>query len=310
MANLILGFDCGGTKTQVDVVCCDKKQKKVIESFLVDGMNVNSYGEEKVLEHLAEAFDRIGASRLTEVKAIGFGAAGVSNPLTREVFFQGVRNAGCLVEPLLIGDHQAALWGAHADGNGIILIAGTGSVCCGHIHDVNGWTETRCGGYGHLIDDEGSGYTLGRDVLSAVVRAEDGRISPTVMRKAVFEKLKINSIQELIGFVYSKDTGKKEIAALAPILELGVVAEERVALEILQKAADNLAAMVFPVADKLGLSNGPLSFCGSVLKKNARIRTLTTQKIQEKLPEIRICPPQYDAAYGAALAAMQEKLIF
>ena len=302
MAKLILGFDCGGTKTQVDVVLSENGRREVIDTFSVGGMNVNSFGKEEVISHLMDAFAKVGAKRLFEVKAIGFGAAGISNPLTQEVYLQGIRQAGCGVDPLFIGDHQAALGGAHAGGDGMILIAGTGSVCCGHIRRQDEMIEARCGGYGHLIDDEGSAYALGRDVLSAVVQSVDGRIPPTVMKQAVFEQLKISTIQELIGFVYGKDTGKKDIAALAPVLDLGLEAEEEAAFHILEKAAGNLAKLVVPVADKLALHEGPLSFCGSVLTKNEKIRGLTEQKIREIYPEMKICPPQYDAAYGAALA--------
>ena len=303
MDKLVLGFDCGGTKTQVDIVrVSDHGKKEIDEVFFTGGMNVNSFGREQVLSHLADAFSHVGSKRLEQVEAIGFGAAGISNPLTREVFLQGVKNAGLSLSPLLIGDNQAALWGAHAGADGIILIAGTGSVCCGHRRKEDGWIEQRCGGYGHLIDDEGSGYALGRDVLSAVVRAEDGRIPPTVMKAAVYEKLGISSLPELIGFVYGKETGKKDIAALAPVLELGLEAGEEEAFRILDHAASELTKLVIQVADGLGLEEGPLSFCGSVLNKNRYVRDLVTELICEKLPGMRICPPQYDAAFGAALA--------
>ena len=302
MAKLILGFDCGGTKTQVDVVLSEEGRKEVIDTFFVGGMNVNSFGKEQVIAHLTDAFAKVGPQRLFEVKAIGFGAAGISNPLTQEVYLQGIRQAGCSVDPLFIGDHQAALWGAHAGGDGMILIAGTGSVCCGHIRRQDKMVEARCGGYGHLIDDEGSAYALGRDVLSAVVQSVDGRITPSVMKQAVFEQLGINTIQELIGFVYNKNTGKKDIAALAPVLDIGLEAQEEAAFRILEKAASNLANLIVPVADQLELSDGPLSFCGSVLTKNERIRDLTEKKIKERYPKMRIYLPQYDAAYGAALA--------
>ena len=303
MDKLVLGFDCGGTKTQVDVVCVTESgTKEILETFFVGGMNVNSFGKEQVLAHLADAFDHIGKERLASVQAIGFGAAGISNPLTQEVFLQGVKDAGCLVKPVLIGDHQAALWGAHGGEDGIILIAGTGSVCCGHRMSKDGFIEARSGGYGHLIDDEGSGYALGRDVLSAIVRAEDGRIPPTVMKAAVYEQLHISSVQELVGFVYSKDTGKKDIAALAPILELGLQAGEKEAHHILENASEELASLVVTVANNLGLSEGPLSFFGSVLTRNQYVRDLTAELIIQRMPGMRICPPKYDAAFGAALA--------
>ena len=58
------------------------------------------------------------------------------------------------IEPIIFGDQHAALYGAHCQGKGIILIAGTGSVCYG-MDGMGG--EARAGGWGYLIDDEGSG---------------------------------------------------------------------------------------------------------------------------------------------------------
>ena len=59
-----------------------------------------------------------------------------------------------------------------------------GSICYGQSTDGR---EARSGGWGSLMDDEGGGFALGRDALAAVVRAEDGRIAPTVLHDAVFK---------------------------------------------------------------------------------------------------------------------------
>ena len=69
-------------------------------------------------------------------------------------------------------DQETALAGALGAPCGMVLIAGTGSICFGRDAVVK---QPGSGGYGHKIDDEGSGYALGRDALAAVVRAQDGR---------------------------------------------------------------------------------------------------------------------------------------
>ena len=77
---------------------------------------------------------------------------------------------------------------------------------------------------GSLMDDEGGGFALGRDALAAVVRAEDGRIAPTVLHDAVFEALQVGTVRELIGRIYAPGFGKREVAALAPLV--GAAAEQ------------------------------------------------------------------------------------
>ena len=316
MSEYVLGFDCGGTKTGVRLASL-AEVPVTEEEFSVGGMNVNSFGREEVLEHLVSAYEQIGAERLSKVRAICYGAAGISNPLTREVFLEGTRRSYVLMGldprkaplPLLIGDHQAALYGAHGGKDGMILIAGTGSICCGHAREGGEdgpMLEARCGGYGHLIDDGGSGYALGRDVLSLMVRAEDGRIPPTAMRRPVFEQLGIDSVQELIRFVYDPSTGKKDIAALAPALETGLAAGAKAALEVLEKEAGELAELVVPVARSLKLEEGYLTFCGSVLLKSSRMAEAVRKQLSERLPGVKTVPARYDAAFGACLAALRQ----
>ena len=301
-APFVIGMDGGGTKTRV---CVMNQNRQVVDTVLGGSMNINSLGRKGVMGNMAAIFDELKArgADWRHLKGLCIGAAGVSNPLTRETLLASVQDAGIQVPPIIFGDHQAALYGAHGQGRGMILIAGTGSICYGM--DGKGG-EARTGGWGHLIDDEGSGYALGREVLSAVVQAEDGRIAPTCMRKAVFELLEIETIQELIQFVYSPDTGKKEIAALAPIVMLGLEAGEEAAYAIIDKAANKLAEMVFPVAEKLQMEDGELAFCGSVITKNDVLIKKLKHKIGVKYPGLQCIQPEQDAAYGAALRSLED----
>lgn len=297
----VIGMDGGGTKTSV---CVMNMTGQVVDSLSGNSMNVNSLGCDCMLENLAQIFADLkgrGAD-WSLLQGICIGVAGVSNPVTRDTIVQGIRSAGITVEPEIIGDHQAALYGAHGRGKGMILISGTGSICYGM--DGTGH-EARSGGWGHLIDDEGSGYALGRDVLSAVVQAEDGRVSPTCMRSAVFEYLNISSVQELIGFVYNPAIGKKEIAALAPIVLTGIAAGEDAACAILLKAAENLTDMVSAVANKLELQRDALAFCGSVISNNIPLIEMLKKRINERYPMMRCIRPAHDAAYGAALRSLE-----
>lgn len=298
----VLGMDGGGTKTKV---CAAGLDGQIFDSFLGGSMNINSMGEAGVRQTMADIFGQLKArgADWTHLRGICLAAAGISNPLTRETLTASVLAAGIEKRPVIIGDHQAALYGAHGKGEGMILIAGTGSICYGLNHQGR---EARAGGFGHLIDDEGSGYALGRDVLSAVVQAEDGRKAPTCMRQAVLEQLGLSSIPELIQYVYSPQTGKKEIAALAPIVMKGLEAGEEAAAEILQKAAGHLAELVFPVAKKLSAEAGELAFCGSVITKNEVLIEMLKSKIQAVYPDLRCIRPRQDAAAGAVLRCLEE----
>lgn len=120
--------------------------------------------------------------RLDACRMLCIGAAGISNPATR-VHLQNALQAGGYHGPVTFtGDQQTALWETLGGPGGIVLIAGTGSICYGQSTDGR---EARSGGWGSLMDDEGGGFALGRDALAAVVRAEDGRIAHRAARCSV-----------------------------------------------------------------------------------------------------------------------------
>lgn len=298
----VIGMDGGGTKTKVCVMDLEGSE---IDVVFGGGMNINGLGREGVLRNMAEIFAEIKnrCGDWSQLKALCIGAAGISNPELREALMLSVKLAGIEVNPVIFGDQHAALYGAHCQGKGIILIAGTGSICFGL--DGKG-KEARTGGWGYLIDDEGSGYALGRDVLSAIAQAEDGRIPPTCMRKPVFDQLGIDNINGMIKFIYADTTGKKEIAALAIHIMKAYEAGEEAAVASLEKAADKLADMVVPVVRKLKLEEGEIAFCGSVITKNEVVIEKLKNKLKAMFPKLKCIQPKQDAAFGAALRALEE----
>ena len=296
-----LGLDCGGTKTKAVAASMDGT---VFDTVLGDGVNVNSFGYKRSFANLMDVLRRLAqkSGNFACLKGLCIGVAGISNADTRKVCLTAAKESGLSIQPYLAGDYLTALYGAHGKGEGILLISGTGSVCCG-LYDG---TVYRTGGWGHLIDDEGSAYAIGRDVLSAVVRAEDGRDPATVMTKLVYKQTGLHSIPELIGYVYDPANGKKEIASLAAIVMKGYEAGEETAKRILEKAAGNLSELVITTARKCGRPDARIAFHGSVLLRNDVLYTMTKERIRQKLPSSEVIRPLYDAAQGAVLYTLEK----
>jgi N-acetylglucosamine kinase-like BadF-type ATPase len=300
MKRYAVGLDGGGTKTAVTIV--DENGLEV-HTFTSGAINYNGQDEASVQASLAEIFrtiDRVcdGLGHCTQVC---IGAAGVSNPTVTTRLEASVRACGYKGSLFITGDQDTALSGAHNRELGIILIAGTGSICYGknEAGDIH-----RAGGYGYLIDDEGSGYSIGRDLLSVVVRAHDGRLPATVITGMVFEQLGMTSIGQIIGFVYDKQTNKKDIAALAPILSQACELGDQSALAIADKSARSLLELVVPVAEKLSMQEGVLAMAGSALLKNSFIQSAFINGLKERYPAMTCITPKRDAASGAALMAL------
>ncbi|MBQ4609696.1 MAG: ATPase [Clostridia bacterium] len=295
------GWDGGGSKTEV--LCCDASGQETGRAVF-GPLNINGAPRERVRQTIADAVAYMASmpGGLADCVRLVIGAAGVSNVEIYSFIEEHVRAEGYAGALLIVGDQEIALAGA-VEGPGAVLIAGTGAICCGYDGKEK---HTRVGGCGHLIDDGGSGYAIGRDILSAVARGEDGRAEATCLRKMVFERLGISQVSGIVTWLYNGTTGKKEIAAFAPLLlealKMGDAAAERIAV----CAAQELAALAAAAWKNLGLEEGELALTGSVLAHYEVIREQVKAILAEDFPQMRIISPRGSAAEGAVRLAMQK----
>ncbi len=308
MDRYVVGIDGGGTKTEVVIAGLEGG---TIGRFVSGAVNINGESVKNVEGNLKDILKKISESIMPETpqengvlkncRCICMGAAGVSNPAAKETLKKAFSAGGYDGELIIAGDHETALYGALEEPDGIILIAGTGSICYGRNRQG---LEKRTGGFGYLIDDEGSGYAIGRDILTAVVREKDGRGEPTLLAEMVFSQLNIKSIDQLIGFIYAAETNKRDIAKLAPNLTAACDLGDRTALSIAQKCGNELLLLVTPVVRELDLFEGDIALAGSVLQKDKYIQGFFADALKKAHPGLKWSYPRHGAAYGAVLMAI------
>ena len=293
------GWDGGGTKTEVLCVSADGTP---VADRCFGPMNVNGAGKERVGQSIRDciAFMAGQPGGLEACAGLVIGTAGVSNEQVGGFLSQTVRDYGYRGKLLLKGDQEIALSGA-INGAGAVLIAGTGSICCGQ--DVQGHTA-RAGGCGHLIDDEGGGYAIGRDVLAAAVRAMDGRLAPTALTGLLREQMGFATSRDIVTWLYAPSTGKKEVAALAPLMTKALELGDEAAARIAKKAAGELSELVRGVWHTLALDNGELAMIGSILLKCDFIHREVARRCQAACPGLRVIPARGTPAQGAARLAL------
>ena len=197
-------------------------------------------------------------------------------------------------------DQQTALYGALGGPGGIVLIAGTGSICFGK----NGAGEyARSGGWGHLIGDEGSGYALGRDALAAVARAWDGWGEKTLLSQLLAEQMELDDQKKIISYTYGGD--KSRIAALAPLVEQAAGQDDAVALEIIRDNAVKMTGLVGAVARQLGIKAGKVAMLGGLLEHDTKLRETFVAEMGRQYPALTCTEPEQDAAAGALMLAKE-----
>ena len=288
----IAGIDGGGTHTRVEL---RDMENRLIRRAEFGPFNINSIGESAFRSLLREVFAFCGG--MESCARLCIGAAGISNPRVKEMLEEELQQSGFQGKWKLCGDQEIALRGA-MDGPGVVVVSGTGSICFGK----NAAGETaRSGGYGHLIDDGGSGYALGRDVLSSAVRALDGRAKDFGILQAVCDRLG-GGPEMIVPFVYAPETDKSAIARFSAIALDQADRGDPEALCILTQGAQELAQLVFAVQERLGLPRCRIALLGGLIAFENPYR----QAVVDALTYLgAVVPARHDALWGAAQMAWE-----
>ena len=302
----IVGIDGGGTKTNLEVRYFENLNSpyEILEkekmNFKTGPLNVKNLSSGSLKMAVVEMINFLkgleGGLEACEIIAIG--TAGASNSEMVNSIKKEFSQNGYNGELVIVGDDITALKGGLSGRAGAVLIAGTGSICTGI--DSKG-ENLRSGGWGYLIDDTGSGYAIGRDILSQVVRENDGRSVKSILTKLVYEKLKISSIPELIAYVYSENTGKNDIAALAPLLADGIANSDKASVDICNKTVLDLCNLAEAVVHNLDTAEPELMLSGSILTKLLPVRERFLEIFISRNKNVKIREPEHSAETGAIL---------
>ena len=295
-----IGIDGGATKT---VICLADELGEIQEVIKVDGTNYHTVGIEKAKEILREAMAALICNNdisLSEIAGICFGGAGIDSTEGVEIVTDVFREIGYKNRLKVCNDGLIALVGANGDYKGGVLIGGTGSVALG-VDDTN--RLHKVGGWGHILDDRGSGYMIGREALSKIMEAYDGRGKKTLLWGKVKDHLKISNPEEITDFVYSDNTKKHHIAKIAPIVA-ELYEEDEVARNIIEAAIGDLEKLIITLVNRIGEESFSLGLYGSVLVKNENIRKRLIEKVRAIYPKIELHLPYGKAHLGALDIAM------
>lgn len=309
----IVGIDGGGSKTNLEVRFFDSldspceiliKEKK---SFKAGPLNVKNIASGSLNETVISMLTFLKGLEggLNPCEMIVVGTAGASNPEIVENIRKAFSENGYSGKQVIVGDDITALKGGLSGREGAVLISGTGSICNGI--DSKGHS-LRSGGWGYLIDDAGSGYAIGRDILSRVVRENDGRCEKSVLTELVYERLNISSIPELIAYVYSENTGKNDIAALAPLIAEGMAKGDTASMDICDRAVSELCSLAEAVIKGLDTAYPELMLSGSILTKLLPVRERFIKAFKSRNENVKISEPEHSAETGAVLIGAEMML--
>ncbi len=299
---LYLGVDGGGTKTNIALM---NGSREVRCEGSAGPSNPLRVGVETAVTNIAkainEACDRDGVSR-GDITAVTLGLAGVRRAdlkqSVRESFIKrlGIRNVQ------VVTDAEIALYATTQGKPGLVVIAGTGSVCLGK--NAKGEMAIS-GGWGPLAGDEGGGVGIAQQALHTIAKASDGRGVPTMLSQRASEYFRASGPENLIVAIYSPQVDNSRIAGFARLVVETAKEGDKIAIEILNDAGIELGLAACAVIDKLKLAKDkvPIGCVGSVFNAGPLLTDPMIARVRECAPKAFLTEPAMPPAHAAALMA-------
>lgn len=282
----------GATKTILQVM----NQKGHIVSLIKDGVksdriettgsNINSIGVQGVRQVLNLLVERVYVTEEdcnTELRnlipscRVVAGMAGLGLIQNQQSLISLIEELGVSRERILVmSDADMVL--QLIKGDGIILIAGTGSICLGK----RDGKLFRVGGLGRVLGDEGSGYQVGLLALKAAIAEEYGWGTPTTLTASLKKHFAVTELKSLIPKITLGELPASKIASCAPLVFDHAYNNDQMAQKIINKAAEHLSDLLINITRMSDLHDCEVHLWGGIFK-NAQSE-MFIQKIKENLP--------------------------
>ena len=313
MNKTIFAIDGGATKTAMTV--CDHEGFELF-SATTTGSNYQAIGQKNVVEVLTHLLtDAANNLHDWHIDGAVFAIAGIDTAedarIVSEIVAQSIAASPLKIEHYVVeNDVEATLKGLTGNEPGALLISGTGAIAYGY----NGDEIVRCGGWGHRAGDEGSGYWIGQQVARSIFKAFDGRAPQTSLTDYVLEACNLQSVDQLVNFLYNSSYTNARLASLGSQLQRACEDGDSVSLDIANKAATELALLAETILQRLGITTEPFTFYlnGGVLKHNDCIYKLFEGYLQAQHPSVSfiLCneQPLYYLRKRAQLLLQKENL--
>jgi len=303
MTFIVVGVDGGGSKTRVLVA--DETGTQLGE-VVGPGSAVRPGQAERSADVIAAAVrDALASCEMTHVipKVLCVGVAGAGREPERQALWQALASRELAVEVVIHADFSIALDDAFGEGPGVLLVSGTGSVAFGRGPSGQ---SARCGGWGPVCGDEGSGQWVGRRALSVVTAAADGREPETALVGAVLTAAQVNDPQELVA--WAAQATPAQLASLAPVVSSVAEAGDLRANAILSLAVEELVLHVRTLSRQLfgdERAATPVALAGGMLTKGTTLRKRFEHRLKSAVPGAQLHVGEVEPARGAVRSALR-----
>lgn len=298
----ILGVDGGGTKMTGCLLRSDGELLTLGQAPPANYARLRGEIAQPLLQFL-RALQEQGQLPKGRVALAGICSTGVGRASDRELLTGALQRVDLAETIIVDSDAMSALTGAFAGGPGIIVYAGTGAFA--HARTPEGNIK-RVGGWGYLIGDEGSGFHLVQKALNAALQDWDGRGEQTRLRPAFEKHFGVNSIELIISRIYDPQFDRGQMAALAPMVFEQADHGDRVAQRIVAETGFELGRLAKAALQKsAGRQVVDIALLGNLFRRADVLLPAFWQVLQAEKERLRVVEPQFEAAIGAGLLALE-----
>lgn len=288
--NAYLGVDGGGTKTELVLV---SEEGYVLKRVLKDGTNPNDIGLTRALEILSAGIDEI-LMEYPSVKSAFLGIAGAGAGENAKRLKTELSRRYAKIDFTVKNDaYNLFAIDSEAD---MALISGTGSVAFVRVGDG----YERLGGWGHLLEEGGSAYSIGRDALKLALYEEDMKKPYSQLSRILLKKLNTATVWESISATYRG--GKPFVASLASAVFEAYLCGDENASRILDENARALASLLNTGVELYGAKAVAVA-SGGILEHYTDIMSERIARYSDVRLKVSKLPPIYGACKQALIAA-------
>jgi len=299
-----IGIDGGASNTRGVLV---NHLGETISTFTLNlGTNLSVYGE-TAAERIVNVISKLSTLSnipFDSIDAIGLGLAGASSNEGRDQVFKKLDALNLSKRTLIANDAETAYLINCPTDRGVLVTVGTGIIC---IAKNNDGKIIRIAGQGHDKGDIGSGFWIGKQIISNLALNETSVMGDAYLEELMdlfLQTMDSKNFNSAVEKVYEHNEQIKMIAELAkPLIECAGNGNE-IALSILQEATHSVANYIKHINDELNYSSSDLVLAGNgSIIKNDKFRKSVNDELCFDYSDIKWTFSKISSAYGAAMMA-------
>ena len=301
----VLAVDGGNSKIDLALVSRSGELLALVTGPTISHQQVPM---EVAMARLADLNARAaGEAEVAPTSDLGvFCVAGADFPADVRALTGAFAGSGVAERVSVHNDAFAALRAGAPEGWGIVVVCGAGVNAAGVGPDGR---TARLAGIGDLSGDWGGGEGIGREALAAAVRARDRRGPATRLARRVPERLGVRRPIDIARQIYEGSMSDRRLEELAPLVFEVAGEGDAVARGIVNRLADELAAMAIAIARQLRVARRPVDvvLTGGVFRAtSAAFYERLDAGVREAVPEARIQRLRDRPVMGAALIGLDQ----